>query len=156
MALLTCYRKYCLSRSILLCYISSLAAEDLFIRHSLNSRCVLLLPGGLAQSRQWFVHTRYAYRDLLHRFYIDLSCNQSWKISLGQINQSSEKSERCATNYRDQNSVDSGHSSLRSVILRVRDQRRKWQVNSALTRSGETAEDRRTTCFKLCWFSSAL
>ena len=156
MALLTCYRKYCSSRSILLCYISSLAAAALFIRHSLNSRCVLLLPGGLAR-RQWFVqNTRYAYRDFLHRFYIDLSCNQWWKISLGQINKSSEKSERCATNYRDQNSVDSGHSSLRSVILRVRDQRRKWQVNSALIRSGETAEDKRTTCFKLCWFSSAL
>ena len=29
MALLTCYRKYCSSRSILLCYISSLAAADL-------------------------------------------------------------------------------------------------------------------------------
>ena len=53
-------------------------------------------------------------------------------------------------NYRDQNSVDSGHSCLRSVILRVRDQRRKWQVNSARIRSGETMEDKRTTCFKLC------
>ena len=92
----------------------------------LNGRGIL--RDGLA-GRQWFVqNTRYAYRDFLHRFYIDLSCNQSWKVSLGQINQSSEKAERCATNYRDQNSVDSGHSSLRSVILRVRDQRRKWQA----------------------------
>ena len=154
MALLTCYRKYCSSRSILLCYISSLAAADLLfaILSTVDVSYFFLedWPGGNSLCKIQGTLIEICCTA------IDLSCNQSWKISLGQINQSSEQSERCTMNYRDQNSVDSGHSCLRSVILRVRDQRRKWQVNSARIRSGETTEDKRTTCFKLCWFLSAL
>ena len=146
MALLTCYRKYCSSRSILLCYISSLAAADLLfaILSTVDVSYFFLEDwprgNGLCKIQGTLIEICYTASILTL-----VAISREKFCSLDQINQSSEQSERCATNYRDQNSVDSGHSSLRSVILRVRDQRRKWQVNSARIRSGETTEDKRTT-----------